>query len=172
MVHEDILMNKIIQHCVKHGRLILSQLTKIGKNKSGTQRYACKLCRKEIMHNNFIKNKDKIIMRTKKWRDANRERYRELDRRYRANNEEKVRKWRITQGIRFRKKHYQALRIKQSIRRKMNVKQLSDQYLLYLILKGEKSTLKINDFEQDFFEVKRQLIILKRLIRVRQKEIK
>lgn len=40
--------------------------------------YRCRKCRSEIMHNNYLNNKDKIRERTKKWRAANpgwRERY-------------------------------------------------------------------------------------------------
>lgn len=72
----------IIRFCKKHENNILSNFIKAGLNKSGTQRYKCKLCQKELRKNNYQKNKDKIKLKNKLWKLNNPERSKELNKKY------------------------------------------------------------------------------------------
>ena len=64
----------ITRNCGKHKNLTIDNFIKAGLNKSGSQRYKCKLCQQELRKNNYQKNKDKIKLKNQKWKDNNRER--------------------------------------------------------------------------------------------------
>ena len=74
-------MNQIIKICYKHGKLTLSQCIKSGV-KNNIQKYKCHECHKIFRKNNYEKNKEKICLKTKKWREENKEKRREIARKY------------------------------------------------------------------------------------------
>ncbi len=72
----------LIRFCKKHKNNDPNLFIKAGLNKSGTQRYKCKLCQQKLRKNNYQKNKDKIKLKNKNWKLTNPERAKELNKRY------------------------------------------------------------------------------------------
>lgn len=73
------------------------QYHKDSRRKNGRQN-KCKQCKKELNSRNYIKNKDKIKARNRKWHKANPEKLAEINKRYRDNNKDVIskrfKKWR------------------------------------------------------------------------------
>jgi hypothetical protein len=88
-------MTDIIKTCKKHGDLTREQVVKKSKNKEGKILYRCKACLKEYHRNHYVKNTEKLLNKTKKFNEENRERYlsrkKIYSQRYRENHREEER---------------------------------------------------------------------------------
>lgn len=73
----------LTRYCRKHKINGINEFIKAGLNKSGSQRYKCRLCQKELRKNNYQKNKDKINLKNKTWKKNNPEKSKELNKKYR-----------------------------------------------------------------------------------------
>jgi hypothetical protein len=72
----------IFKVCKKHGDLNEEKIIKSGIRKNGSRLYKCKFCHQEVRKNNYLKNKDKIKLKNKLWKEKNPERAKELNKRY------------------------------------------------------------------------------------------
>lgn len=75
--------------CSHHGFLPIEQWLICGKFNEKPQ-LKCKLCRHETYRNNYLANKEKILIRSKKWRDGNPEKRREYHKREKEKYREKL----------------------------------------------------------------------------------
>lgn len=76
-------MSEDVKSCVKHGKLNISQVIKAGK-KNDIQTYKCSECYKTIRKNHYQKNKDKIYIKTREWKERNKARFNELNKNYKS----------------------------------------------------------------------------------------
>jgi transketolase len=75
--------NAIVKTCSHHGALTQFQCIKSGTFRSGQQAWKCKACHKMHRVNNYTKNREKILAKTKAYKEANPEKYKALQRAYR-----------------------------------------------------------------------------------------
>ncbi len=71
----------VVKKCIKHGALTIDKIIKSGV-KSGIQQYKCKQCMKESHVRYYEKNKEYVANKTKAYKKANMEKYKELNKRY------------------------------------------------------------------------------------------
>lgn len=87
-----------------------NKTTKDGKNN------ICKLCKKELDKQYFLKNKVKLNIINTKWSQNNRQRRHELDKIWRKNNKEKIRD--INKKYRINNPHYKIRNLWHNLKRK------------------------------------------------------
>lgn len=135
---------KIFYICKIHGGLNRSQVTKsnLYKNK---RYYKCKECHRIISYKWAKLNKDKILKSIKDFKKNNNEKYKKSYMKYNRKNA-------------HRRKFYE----------KEKVKNLTDRYVISKLTKG--SSLKKSDIPKELIEIKRQLLLLKRLKKENKKE--
>lgn len=93
--------------CRKHPEATKDDFRHDTKNDS----YICKLCRKAIMHDNYIRNQSKIRDRIKKYRDA---------------NPERVKKWREQTTASKRNAEKSKITMKKDLKKLKMLRKLSD----------------------------------------------
>jgi transposase-like protein len=134
--------------CKKHGKLSQDNLIKKGKNKNGSQRFRCKQCMKGLHRAYYEKNKDKLLRKTKQ---------------YREENKELVKKWKRNDQIINREKYRPRKRERDKKANRHAVKNLTDTYIKHLLTK--KSDIKYKDIPQPLIDLKRTVMKIKRLIK-------
>lgn len=73
----------VVYKCQKHGDLEIENVIKSGLRKNGSQIYRCSKCYKQTRKNNYLRKKDHILERSRKWKKENPERLRFLNSRSR-----------------------------------------------------------------------------------------
>lgn len=148
--------NKIVKTCPKHGELTIEQVL-VDKKGNGKIYYKCKLCRKLTAHQNYEKNKSKILTRHKQYKQLYPEKKRALDRRSYQNNKERFLE---LQRIRQNK---EPSKIKKRISTLKSIDKLDDWYVRKVICKG--TSLSATDIPKSLVEFKRDIIKLNRTIK-------
>ena len=141
-------MTEIIKVCKRHGELKREDVIKQGKNKINEARFKCKSCMKEIHHANYEKNKDKIYVRTRKWKKDNAERLNELRLKYYWQYKEKDHEKKIERDRKYHNK---------------SSMELNDVYVKHVITK--RTNLKYSDIPDELVKLKRSLLEAQRKIR-------
>ena len=97
------------------------------KNSPDGKNYICKLCKKELDKQHFIKNKEKLTRTNTEWSKNNREKRRELDKLWRKNNKEKIQN--INKKYRTNNPHYKIRNLWHNLKKKnFNIKDKQDEY--------------------------------------------
>jgi hypothetical protein len=97
------------------------------KNSPDGKNYICKLCKKELDKQHFIKNKGKLIKTNTEWSKNNREKRRELDKLWRKNNKEKIQS--INKKYRTNNPHYKIRNLWHNLKKKnFNIEDKQDEY--------------------------------------------
>lgn len=137
-------MNKV---CKKHGKLSDNDIIKKGFHKSGLPAFRCGKCMKEIHAANYKKNKDKILCKTKE---------------YREKNQEMVKQWKREFFYKNRERDRGKKRERDKRHHKNMIENLTDSYMKHLISK--RSNIKYNDIPLTLIELKRTLLLSKKAI--------
>jgi hypothetical protein len=103
---------------------------------------------KDLHRAHYEKNKDKLLRKTKQ---------------YREENKELVKEWKRNDQERNREKYRPRKRERDKKANKYAVKNLTDPYIKHLLSKN--SEMKYTDIPEQLIELKRTLIKIKRLIR-------
>lgn len=165
---------QIIKTCKTHGELTQDKCIKSGASKKGTQLYRCKLCMQEMHRTHYLKNKEKLLQRSSEYRAANPEKVKESKQKhakklwqsnkdnpqFREQHRANARKWRQDNATaeRARDRRYS----------KRVVTELADPYIRDKLKRG--TTLKNEDLPQELIELKRTVMLTKRLIRLKTHE--
>jgi hypothetical protein len=156
-----------LKTCKKHGDLTIDNLIKSGIS-YGKQRYKCKLCMKDFHKKNYINNKDKILEKIARNRNANKEKYNAI----RSKSWQKHKDKYLERDNKRRAK-YKLLNpdIYQEAEKK-RISELHDSYIRKQLTK--RGVLFSKDIPQSLVELKRILLKTKRLIKEKKqaKELK
>ena len=74
---------KIVKNCHVHGALRADQCIKAGKERSGYQRWNCSLCYKDRRDRHYEKHREKVLAKTRAYRNAHPEKYAACQKGYR-----------------------------------------------------------------------------------------
>lgn len=97
------------------------------KNSSDGKNYICRLCKKDLDKQHFIKNKEKLTKTNIEWSRNNREKRRELDKLWRNNNREKIQN--INKKYRTNNPHYKIRNLWHNLKKKnFNIKDKQNEY--------------------------------------------
>lgn len=162
--------NPIVHDCATHGTRRLSECRKQGKNKSGSQRYKCSICSKEISKRFYENHREEVKERIRKWQRENPEKKRES---HRKNFEKYREKYSIAQ--REHRKRYDQKNPDKAKERKKRYRlksytKLNSSYIRELLSKG--TPLRGRDFPDGVVDLKRVLIQIKRARLERENETK
>ncbi len=145
------LAGEIKMKCSYHGKLADNEIIKKGKSKSGIQRYRCKICMQQLHKKNYEKNKATLKIKQAK---------------YRAENKEKVAANKKKSRIKTFAKHKEKRNLYSQEYCKKQIEELGDNYIKRIFTK--RTLLKTKDIPASLVEMKREVIRLKRLIKLKE----
>lgn len=130
--------------------------------------FACKLCRSRYFKLQYIKNRKRIIERSRKWNIENWERVCELNKKWRNNNRLKVKEKRSREYQKNKNYYFELAKQwskknpeKYALSHKKYIARMPDKYIVSFLIKG--TTLKPEDITKEIIELARLNLILKRL---------
>ena len=82
----------INRRCIKHNTSNEKDFIKAGLERSGAQRYKCKFCQQLLRKNNYLRNKERLYLKHKQWKENNKERSKELNKIYRDKKREEIKR--------------------------------------------------------------------------------
>jgi hypothetical protein len=145
--------------CKIHGLLKEEDVMKGGVERSGKQRLRCKLCFKKTRDTNYEKNKHRILLANKKWREENPEKRRLSKRESYNKNKHKYQAWLSENWKADRESH----RDRWAEYNKKRVNELYDSYIIDLLRRG--TTLTPEEIPKQLIEFKKALVMLRRKLR-------
>jgi hypothetical protein len=141
-------MNEPIKECAKHGKLYREDVIKAGKDRGGEIKYRCKKCMKELHERHYALHKTKVLLQHKKYKDANKEKVRQM----------------ISLSA---KNHRHKYRVRENERKRLfdreATRELKDRCIKKLLVK--RTGLSMRDIPPDLIEVMRAVQLLKRGIK-------
>lgn len=153
--------------CRTHGH---TDFIKSGKNNAGEQKYKCRQCMKDLHKANYIKNKQAITERRKKYKEANPEKVRKIKnesarKAYNADLEKyrKARDERDRKNPQLKKDRQQ--RYQRRITQELDTKYIKDQ-----LTRG--TGLKYEDIPDSMVQLKKATMLIKRTIKDAHYEVK
>lgn len=157
--------------CKTHGLQKMDKFVKAGLHKSGYQLYKCRACLKVNHRNHYLSNKEKIKEAHLKYREENREKYLKIKnishQKLRENpefKEKEKKRWKE-----YASKNPIKIAERQNRFKRRSVELLLPSYVLRLLKKGEKG-LTLKNTPEDLIKLKREHILLKRVLKEMQSD--
>jgi hypothetical protein len=160
-------LDEPIKKCAYHGKLYEEDVVKAGKTKAGTTKYRCKKCLSDSHKKHYELHRLNIRLKQQQYKNENREKVKEIKRKWRLDNIETERAKSRERWRKFSAENHKLEKERNAKAKRKMSRQLTDNYMKKLLT--HRTNLKYKDIPQSLIEAKRATMKIKRAIQSEEK---